>query len=84
MQLEMLFDHIGILLNGPAAAASPLTVGFTVTGGWRAIPTSAPSSCATGSSSTLRPPRPTAPTPPTPSPVTATGFCTPHGVTVIG
>ncbi|MBD0670921.1 MBL fold metallo-hydrolase [Streptomyces sp. CBMA156] len=33
MQLDMLFDYLGIRLNGPAAATSPLTLGFAVTGG---------------------------------------------------
>ncbi|MFD7640464.1 alkyl/aryl-sulfatase [Kitasatospora sp. NPDC059795] len=33
MQMDMLFDYFGIRLNGPAAANSPLTLGFTVTGG---------------------------------------------------
>ncbi|MEU1288199.1 alkyl sulfatase dimerization domain-containing protein [Kitasatospora sp. NPDC005856] len=33
MTLEMLFDYVGIRLDGPGAAASPLTLGFTVTGG---------------------------------------------------
>ncbi|MEV7284561.1 alkyl sulfatase dimerization domain-containing protein [Streptomyces sp. NPDC093252] len=33
MPLEMLFDYLGIRLNGPRAATQPLTIGFTVTGG---------------------------------------------------
>ncbi|MDJ1134229.1 alkyl/aryl-sulfatase [Streptomyces iconiensis] len=33
MPLEMLFDYVGIRLNGPAAASHPLSFGLTVTGG---------------------------------------------------
>ncbi|MFI8931497.1 alkyl/aryl-sulfatase [Streptomyces sp. NPDC053474] len=33
MSLEMVFDYLGIRLNGPEAATHPLTIGFTVTGG---------------------------------------------------
>ncbi|MFG2915864.1 alkyl/aryl-sulfatase [Kitasatospora sp. NPDC048298] len=33
MSLEMLFDYVGIRLDGPEAADSPLAIGFTVTGG---------------------------------------------------
>jgi alkyl sulfatase BDS1-like metallo-beta-lactamase superfamily hydrolase len=33
MGLDMLFDYVGIWLNGPEAAAQPLTIGFAVTGG---------------------------------------------------
>ncbi|MFF0391542.1 alkyl/aryl-sulfatase [Kitasatospora sp. NPDC004615] len=33
MPLEMLFDYLGIRLNGPNAAGQPLTIGLTVTGG---------------------------------------------------
>ncbi|MBB5158348.1 alkyl/aryl-sulfatase [Saccharopolyspora phatthalungensis] len=33
MRLDMLFDYLGIRLNGPDAAASRLTLGFTITGG---------------------------------------------------
>ncbi|MCI3935108.1 alkyl/aryl-sulfatase [Streptomyces sp. AN091965] len=33
MSLEMVFDYLGIRLNGPDAATHPLTLGFTVTGG---------------------------------------------------
>ncbi|MFE7410767.1 alkyl/aryl-sulfatase [Streptomyces laurentii] len=33
MPLNMLFDYLGIRLNGPAAADSPLGIGLTVTGG---------------------------------------------------
>ncbi|MFH9074037.1 alkyl/aryl-sulfatase [Streptomyces alboflavus] len=33
MPLKMLFDYLGIRLNGPNAAASPLHIGFTITGG---------------------------------------------------
>ncbi|MEV8453108.1 alkyl sulfatase dimerization domain-containing protein [Streptomyces sp. NPDC052095] len=33
MSLEMLFDYLGIRLNGPKAADTSLTIGFTVTGG---------------------------------------------------
>ncbi|MEU9336626.1 alkyl sulfatase dimerization domain-containing protein [Streptomyces sp. NPDC048290] len=33
MPLDMLFDYIGIRLNGPDAAETVLTIGFTITGG---------------------------------------------------
>lgn len=39
MPLEMLFDYLGIRLNGPAAADQPLAMGFTVTGGLPDDPT---------------------------------------------
>ncbi|MEV0500770.1 alkyl sulfatase dimerization domain-containing protein [Streptomyces spectabilis] len=39
MPLDMLFDYLGIRLNGPDAAASPLTIGFTITDGLRHDPT---------------------------------------------
>ncbi|MYS66558.1 MBL fold metallo-hydrolase [Streptomyces sp. SID5473] len=40
MPLEMLFDYLGIRLNGPEAAARPLTLGFEITGGLTGDPTS--------------------------------------------
>ncbi|MFJ5590170.1 alkyl/aryl-sulfatase [Streptomyces noursei] len=39
MGLEMLFDYLGIRLNGPEAAGHPLTLGFTITGGLPDDPT---------------------------------------------
>ncbi|MET8829069.1 alkyl sulfatase dimerization domain-containing protein [Streptomyces sp. NPDC004610] len=39
MTLDMLFDYLGIRLNGPRAADQPLTIGLTVTGGLPDDPT---------------------------------------------
>ncbi|MEU7022348.1 alkyl sulfatase dimerization domain-containing protein [Streptomyces sp. NPDC046203] len=33
MPVDMLFDYLGIRLNGPAAAGTPLTIGLAITGG---------------------------------------------------
>ncbi|MFJ9690553.1 alkyl/aryl-sulfatase [Kitasatospora sp. NPDC101183] len=38
MTLEMLFDYVGIRLNGPEAADHPLTLGFTITDGLHGDP----------------------------------------------
>ncbi|MFE7130912.1 alkyl/aryl-sulfatase [Streptomyces sp. NPDC057638] len=39
ISLEMLFDYLGIRLNGPEAAGHPLTLGFRITGGLADDPT---------------------------------------------
>ncbi|MEU5162783.1 alkyl sulfatase dimerization domain-containing protein [Streptomyces sp. NPDC020875] len=39
MPLEMLFDYLGIRLNGPEAAAHPLAIGLRITGGIAGDPT---------------------------------------------